>query len=141
MDANKLKQVLIAHGSRLRNEPGGSQANLYGANLAGANLAGANLYGADLSRANLAGADLYGWKIGKNAGNPLLALGFAHGWPLQLIRHEKGIGIVCGCRRFEMREDARAHWMKHEDEQRRTVVLPALDALFLIAKAQGWPVE
>jgi hypothetical protein len=44
----------------LRDETGGSRANLYGANLSGADLSVANLYGADLSVANLSRANLYG---------------------------------------------------------------------------------
>ena len=58
MDADKLKQVLIAHGSWVRNQPGGSRADLSRANLSRANLSRANLSGADLSRANLSGANL-----------------------------------------------------------------------------------
>ena len=65
MDANKLKEILDKHLKWLRNEEGGSGAdlsgaNLYRANLSGANLSGANLSGADLYRANLSGANLYG---------------------------------------------------------------------------------
>ena len=132
MDADKLKQIVVAHGSWVRGEKNGSRAN-----LSGANLSRANLYGA-----NLSGANLYGWKIAeKQQDNPLLSLSFAHGYVLQLIRHEAGVGIVCGCRRFETLKNAQLHWKMHEDDQRRTVVLPALEALFLIAKAQRWPVE
>ena len=68
MDANKLKEILDKHLKWLRNEEGGSRADLSGANLSGANLSradlsranlsGANLSRADLSRANLYGADL-----------------------------------------------------------------------------------
>ena len=60
MDANKLKEILDKHLKWMRNEEGGSRANLYGANLSWADLTGATLYGADLSRANLSGADLTG---------------------------------------------------------------------------------
>jgi hypothetical protein len=52
--------ILERHGKWLRNEPGGSRADLSGANLSGANLSGANLSGANLSRADLSGANLYG---------------------------------------------------------------------------------
>ena len=119
-----------------------SRANLSRANLSEADLSRANLSRADLSRANLRGsdlseADLYGWKIGA-AGNPIICVEFAHDWPLLLIRHVSGIGIVCGCRRFETRADAERHWEQHADRQRRNVVLPALDAAFHIARAQGW---
>ena len=126
-----------------------SRANLYGANLYGANLSRAdlsradlsraNLSGADLSRANLSGADLSGWKIAKDqTGVPVLSLSFDHEWMLQLIRHEKGVGIVCGCRKFETQKEAEKHWFAHENQQRRDVVVPALNALFMVAKAQGW---
>ena len=75
MTVEKLAEILDKHKKWLRNENGGSRANLsgadlsgadlsgaylYGANLSGANLSGANLSGADLSRANLYGANLYG---------------------------------------------------------------------------------
>ena len=53
MDANKLKEILDKHLKWLRNEEGGSRAN-----LSGADLSGANLFEADLSRANLFEADL-----------------------------------------------------------------------------------
>jgi hypothetical protein len=54
----KLKEIIESHGKWLRDEPGGSRANLSGANLSGANLSGANLSGANLSGANLSGAYL-----------------------------------------------------------------------------------
>ena len=60
MDANKLKEILDKHLKWLRNEEGGSRANLSGANLSGADLTGATLYGADLTGATLYGADLTG---------------------------------------------------------------------------------
>ena len=65
MDATKLKEILANHFKWLRDEDGGSRANLsranlYGADLSRANLSCADLYGANLSRANLYGADLYG---------------------------------------------------------------------------------
>ena len=50
MTQAELKKILDKHLKWLRNEKGGSRANL----------SGANLYGADLSRANLFGANLYG---------------------------------------------------------------------------------
>jgi hypothetical protein len=60
MNADELKSVLDLHAKWLRNEEGGSHANLRGANLRGANLYGANLRGANLRGANLRGANLYG---------------------------------------------------------------------------------
>ena len=69
----QIAEVLAKHLVWLREEEGGSRADLrradlYRANLSGANLSGANLYGADLSgaylyRANLRGADLSGAKL------------------------------------------------------------------------------
>ena len=58
MDANKLKEILDKHLKWLRNEEGGSRADLSGANLSGANLSGANLSGANIYWANLSGANL-----------------------------------------------------------------------------------
>jgi uncharacterized protein YjbI with pentapeptide repeats len=58
--AAELAEVIELHGKWLRDDDGGSRANLYGANLSHANLSRANLYGADLSRANLSHADLSG---------------------------------------------------------------------------------
>ena len=58
MGANKLKEILDKHLKWLRNEEGGSRANLSGANLSGANLSWANLFGANLSGANLSWANL-----------------------------------------------------------------------------------
>ena len=152
MDADKLKQIVASHGSWIRGEPTGSRADLSGADLSRANLyradlVRANLSGADLVRANLSGADLSGaylsgWKIAKDQiSNPIISAFFDHGWPLQLLLHDKGIGIICGCRRFETRAEAEKYWLSHPKGQRRTVVLPALNALFLVAKAQGWPIE
>ena len=65
MTVEKLTEILNKHKKWLRNEDGGSRANLSGADLYGANLSRADLYGANLSRANLyganlSGADLYG---------------------------------------------------------------------------------
>ena len=60
MDKEKLKDILDKHLKWLRNEDGGSMANLSGADLSGANLSGAKLYWANLSGANLSGADLSG---------------------------------------------------------------------------------
>ena len=61
----ELKAILDKHGLWLRDEEGGSRANLSRANLSradlsGAYLSGAYLSGANLSRANLLGADLLG---------------------------------------------------------------------------------
>jgi hypothetical protein len=65
----ELAEVIDSHGKWLRDEEGGSRANLshadlsgaylYGADLSYANLSGAYLYGAYLSGANLSGANLY----------------------------------------------------------------------------------
>ena len=65
-----LKIILDKHHKWLKNELGGTRADLSGAdlygadlshaNLSGADLSGADLYGANLSHANLSGADLYG---------------------------------------------------------------------------------
>ena len=70
MTPEEIAAVIEAHGRWLRNEPGGtradlSRANLYGADLYGANLYGADLYGANLSHANLYGADLYGANLSR----------------------------------------------------------------------------
>ena len=63
MDANKLKEILDKHLKWLRNEEGGSRADLTRADLSGAtlywaDLSGATLTRADLTRANLSGATL-----------------------------------------------------------------------------------
>ena len=65
MDKAKLKEILDKHLKWLRDEPGGSRADLSGAYLRGAdlrdaNLRDANLRGANLSCADLSGADLRG---------------------------------------------------------------------------------
>ena len=133
-----------------------SGANLRGANLSGAILWGANLWDANLSNAilsnaNLSGAILWGANLRDAYLNDektmrlkaILQLQFAHGWPLMLVSHSLGISVQCGCRGLDWMwtvEQARAHWLAHKDEQRRTVVLPALDALLAFAKVQGWPV-
>ncbi len=54
----QLDKIVRLHGMWLRNENGGSRADLSRANLSGANLCGAYLSGADLSHANLSRADL-----------------------------------------------------------------------------------
>ena len=54
MKPEKLKEIVDKHKKWLRNEEGGTRANLYCADLYCANLSGA-----DLSRANLSRADLY----------------------------------------------------------------------------------
>jgi len=124
-----------------------SEANLFGANLRRANLRGANLSGADLSRADLSRADLSRADLSEAdlegdakvlAGASVIQLSFAHGWELQLFNTDKGVRVVCGCRGPWSVEKARKHWLAHSDEQRRTVVLPALDGLLALAKAQGW---
>ena len=65
MEIKKLKEVLIMHGSWVRNEPGGSRANLSGAYLSGTDLFRANLSGATLFRANLSGANLFGANLSR----------------------------------------------------------------------------
>jgi uncharacterized protein YjbI with pentapeptide repeats len=57
--AVELAEVIEFHGKWLRDEGGGSRADLSGADLSGANLSGANLFRADLSGADLSGADLF----------------------------------------------------------------------------------
>ena len=112
------------------------EAYLFRANLSGAYLSGANLSGAYLSGANLSGAYLIrGLLIGDR---PVLQLIFDHDWSLIIFNTNKGIVINCGCRWFESPDAARKHWWAHADEQRRRVVIPALDALLSVAKAQGW---
>jgi hypothetical protein len=79
VNAEELKAVIEKHGKWLRDEEGGSRADLSGANLGGADLSradlrgadlrGADLSGADLSRADLRGADLRGADLrGANLG-------------------------------------------------------------------------
>ena len=58
MDKKTLKDILDKHLKWLRDEPGGSCADLSCADLRGANLSCANLSCANLSRADLRGADL-----------------------------------------------------------------------------------
>jgi len=60
MKKEELQQVLELHLKWLRNEQGGSRADLSDADLRGANLRGANLSGANLIDANLIGANLRG---------------------------------------------------------------------------------
>jgi hypothetical protein len=56
---------------------------------------------------------------------------------LLLWRTDRGVRVQSGCRGPWTVERAREHWQGHADKQRRDVVLPALDALLSIAKAQG----
>ena len=60
MNASEIKNILDLHIKWLRDEEGGSRADLYAAYLSGANLSRADLRGADLSGAYLSGADLSG---------------------------------------------------------------------------------
>ena len=60
MDKAKLKEILDKHLKWVRNEHGGSRADLSGADLSGADLGGADLGGAYLSGAYLSGAYLRG---------------------------------------------------------------------------------
>ena len=55
-------------------------------------------------------------------------------------RHKElgGIAVMCGCQWFEQIEQARTHWLAHKNQQRRDVVIPAMDALLAVAKIQGW---
>jgi len=55
---DELRAIIDAHGKWLRNEAGGSRADLSGASLSRANLSCADLSGANLSGANLSGANL-----------------------------------------------------------------------------------
>ena len=57
MNATEIKNVLDAHLKWLRDEEGGSRANLSHAYLSHADLRDANLSGANLRDANLSGAD------------------------------------------------------------------------------------
>jgi len=116
-------------------------ANLHGADLRGADLRGSDLHGSDLHGADLRGADLHGADLhdGKLFRiSPRIALEFAHDWQLVIYNSDNGLLVHCGCRKFPSPEAARGHWNKHENQQRRDVVIPALDALLSIAKAQGW---
>ena len=63
MTVEKLTEILDKHKKWLRNEDGGSRADLSGADLSRANLSGADLSRANLYGANLYGANLYGAKI------------------------------------------------------------------------------
>ena len=63
MDKAKLKEILDKHLKWLRDEPGGSRADLSGAYLRGAYLRGADLRGSNLRGANLSCADLSGANI------------------------------------------------------------------------------
>ena len=116
-----------------------SSANLSGADLSYANLSSANLSHANLSSANLSHATMQGRKVAN--GSAVLVLSFDHGWVLLLIRLTDGIGVRCGCRWFDDPKSARRHWNGHGNEQRRRIVIPALDALLTIAKAQGWEIQ
>ena len=60
MTNKEIKEILDKHLKWLRNEAGGSRADLSGANLPGADLSGADLSGADLRGADLRGANLSG---------------------------------------------------------------------------------
>ena len=133
MTREELQKIVAEHHKWIFGE-GGSRANLYGADLSGADLSRANLSGA-----NLYGANLYGCKVKEGAS--ALSLAFAHPWELYLFRCETGIAVMCGCRFFPQVADARKHWLAHAEQQRRDVVLPALDALLLVARAQGWEVD
>jgi len=57
MNASEIKNILDLHIKWLRDEEGGSRADLYAAYLSGANLSRADLRGADLSGADLRGAE------------------------------------------------------------------------------------
>jgi uncharacterized protein YjbI with pentapeptide repeats len=118
-----------------------ARANLARADLAGAYLAGANLAGAYLERAYLAGADLAGANLaGANLAraDDIIRIDCGHGWPL-ILRNGDPVMAVCGCR-WMAPEALRQHWQNHAQEQRRTLMLPALDAALAIAKAKGWAI-
>ncbi len=127
-----------------------SQANLYGANLYGANLYGANLSRANLSQANLSqanlsqanlyGANLYGANLSQ-AKNILTAM--ADGWPIYALQWDNGIRIKAGCHWFT-EDEARTHWraMAGTDPHvHGKLMLAGVDALVLLAKAHGWPLQ
>ena len=77
----------------------------------------------------------------KLAAGRALSLSFDHDWALMLLRCEDGgIAVTCGCRWFDSPAAARAHWQAHEEQQRRDVVIPALDLLLVQARTQGWAV-
>lgn len=109
-----------------------ADANLVGANLAYANLARANLACADLDGAHLGGANLDGVYLTNVIG--VIRIDCGHPWPL-IIRNGDPVMAYCGCR-WKSLPDLRAHWEHHPADQRRELMLPALDAA--IAKAKGW---
>ncbi len=129
-----------------------SEANLSGADLYEANLSGANLYGANLSEANLSEADLYEANLSEAnlseanlseadlyEANGIIRLSFSHRWEIFLIAGDCTVYVKAGCHWFTAQK-ARQHWEAHADPQRQKIVLPALEAGLLIAKAQGWKI-
>ena len=118
-----------------------TDADLTRAILTRAILTDAHLTGAILTDAHLTGAVLFGWRLSNATPHPMIEIHFAHQWPLRLIWHTQGVGILCGCLRFKDVTAALAHWQSHINEQRRKIVIPALRALVVVAHAQGWPIE
>jgi uncharacterized protein YjbI with pentapeptide repeats len=120
-----------------------TSAILRDANLTGALLTDANLTGALLTDANLRNANLHGAIIVDDirllAGSAVTVIAFDHHWPLELYHTDRGTRIMAGCHRDGWTPtEARTHWQAHPDEQRRRIVLPALEAGLAIARAQGW---
>jgi hypothetical protein len=94
MNADEIKSVLDLHAKWLRDEEGGSRADLSRTNLSGANLYGANLSDADLIGANLRDANLrYANLVGANLSDASLygASGIMSFGP---IGNEKRIGYA-----------------------------------------------
>jgi hypothetical protein len=153
-----LPAILGAHLKWLRNEPGGSRADLSRANLSGADLSGANLYGADLSGANLYGANLSGANLyGANLYGAKVAKGskVAAIWPIgdsdrQCIgviaqaddTHKKPfLWLMCGC--FAGDEKAyRAKIAEQYADKKSAHYKQCLAALVAIkALASTWEIE
>ena len=124
-------------GANLRSADLG-KADLPGAYLRDANLRDADLGGASLGGANLRDADLEGADLGGALG--IIRLSFSHRWELFLVQQSRSTPMVkCGCHWFTVVE-AIKHWENHIEQQRQDVVLPALNAGLMTAKAQGWKV-
>ena len=129
MMPTELKTILDKHTAFRSGGANGARANLSGANLSGAYISGADLSGAMIAEGR------------KLAAGRSLALFFDHYWQLILLRCEDGgIAVTCGYRWFDSPNAARKHWQSHEFQQRRDIVIPALDQLLRMAKIQGWPI-
>jgi hypothetical protein len=124
MNADELKSVLDLHAKWLRNEEGGSHADLRHAYLSGANLrradlrradlSYANLYGADLSHANLIGANLSGANLcGANlyGANGIISFGpigkskrIGYAW----LDKDSKVMFILGCHNGNLKETVTA---------------------------------